>query len=125
LSFSAAGCSSNTTFDYVPVSGKVTYEDGTTFPGGQLQFSSQADPIGTAHPRPGTASINQDGTFDVVTSHKYGDGLVSGKHKVSFIFATDAEGRLLVPKEYASMATTPLVIDTADAPIEIKIPKPN
>lgn len=124
LSVLPLGCSSDTPFDYVPVKGKVTYEDGTPVPGGQLQFTSQAPPKGMAYPRPASASLDRDGTFDAVTSRKYGDGLVRGKHKVSFIFATDADGRPLVPKEYMSAATTPLVIDTADAPLQIKVPKP-
>jgi len=33
-------------------------------------------------------------------------------------------GELLVPKEYTSIATTPLVVNTDDAPLEIKVPKP-
>ena len=40
------------------------------------------------------------------------------------IFATDASGKSLVPKEYTSMTTTPLEIDTADSPLHIKIRKP-
>jgi hypothetical protein len=119
-----AGCGSDQPFSYVPMSGKVMYEDGTPVTAGRLQFESQAPALGTMHPRPAVALIKPDGTFDAVTSHKHGDGLIPGKHKVSFIFATDQGGKALVPKDYMSMATTPLTIDTADAPLEIKVPKP-
>ncbi len=115
----ALGCGSGDPFDYVPVEGRVVYEDGSPVTGGQLQFTSLAPAQGTAHPRPAGASISSDGTFKDVTSHKYGDGLVPGKHKVSFIFAAD-----LVPPEYQSAATTPLEIDTADSPLTITVPRP-
>jgi hypothetical protein len=119
-----SGCGSDNPFEYVPVSGKVSYDDGSVYTGGQLQFESQAPPQGNLRPRPATAAINSDGSFDSVTSYKPGDGLVPGKHKVAFIFATDAQGKPLVPQEYMSVATSPLVIDTADAPLTIKVPKP-
>lgn len=120
----AVGCNSGGPFDYVPVEGKVEYEDGSPVPGGQLQFTSEAPAQGTAHPRPAVASIGKDGTFQDATSHKYGDGLVPGKHKVSFIFATDSQGRPLVPPDYESAAKTPLEIDTANSPLTITVPKP-
>ncbi len=118
-SFVVVGCNSGSPFDYVPVEGKVVYEDGSPVTGGQLQFTSLAPAQGTAHPRPAVAPIGNDGTFKDVTSHKYGDGLVPGKHKVSFIFAGG-----LVPPEYQSAATTPLEIDTADSPLTITVPRP-
>jgi len=49
---------------------------------------------------------------------------VPGKHKVSIIYATDAQGKLLIPEEYTDLTTTPLVIDTADSPLVIKVPRP-
>lgn len=121
-----AGCSSSSPFDYVPVSGRVTYEDGSPISGGcRLEFTAlDAQPIGTAHPRVGLAVVNASGEFDCVTSYKYGDGLVPGKHKVVIRGATDQRGKPAVAKEYGTVQTTPLVIDTADVPLEIKIPKP-
>lgn len=120
------GCGSNSPFEYVKVSGKLTYEDGTPIPadGIKLVFNSQAPPIGDAHPRPGSAMVSASGEFNDVTSYKYADGLVPGKHKVSILYATDADGKLLVPVEYTKANTTPLMVDTADAPFEIKVPKP-
>jgi hypothetical protein len=125
LGAATLGCSSGEPFDYVPVSGKVMYEDGSAIPTAhfQLVFESQSAPVGTAYPRPAKADVS-NGAFSEATSHKFGDGLVPGKHKVIFAYATDASGKSLVPKEYISMATTPLVINTADAPLVIKVPKP-
>jgi hypothetical protein len=60
----------------------------------------------------------------VVTSYKYGDGLVPGRHKVAIEQVKDKNGRLLVPKELTNVATTPLEVNTDDAPFDIKVPKP-
>ena len=121
------GCGgSDSPFDYVQVTGRLTYEDGTPVPaeGIKLIFDSQAPPVGNAHPRPGSAMVDSNGEFKDITSYKFADGLVPGKHKVSILYATDADGKLLVPPEYTKASTTPLVVDTADSPLEIKVPKP-
>jgi hypothetical protein len=122
-----SGCGgTGSPFDYVKVGGKLSYEDGTPIPaeGIKLVFDSQAPPVGNAHPRPGSAMVSAGGEFKDVTSYKYADGLVPGKHKVSILYATDAAGKLLVPAEYTKASTTPLVVDTAELPFEIKVPKP-
>jgi hypothetical protein len=91
----------------------------------RLHFDAQDAPVvENAHPRPAVANVNEKGEFDCVTSYKYGDGLIPGKHKVAIEQALDRDGKLLVPKEYTSIATTPLVVDTNDSPLEIKVPKP-
>ncbi len=90
-----------------------------------LVFDSQAPPVGDAHPRSGTVYVNAEGKFNKITSYKYGDGLTPGKHKVTIFYANDEEGNLLVPLECTRGATTPLIIDTADAPLEIKVPRPS
>lgn len=125
------GCGSGSPFDYVPVSGTLTYEDGATIPAGgiELQFFAQdAKPVNGAHPRPAGTKVDASGNFANVTSYKYGDGLVLGKHKVSIDYATDAKGKRLVPKEYTHGGTTPLIVeiteDSAESPLEIKVPRP-
>jgi hypothetical protein len=125
--FLAVGCGSSGPFEYVPVHGKITYEDGTPIPapGIKLQFESQdAKPVGDMHPRPAMASVDGQGVFEQATSLKYGDGLIPGKHKVALLYATDAKGKLLVPKEYTHLSTTPLVVDTDGGNIEMKVPRP-
>jgi hypothetical protein len=127
LALCVAGCGGSEPFDYIPVAGKLTYEDGTAIPapGIVLQFVAQdVAPVDGMHPRPATASVNAEGNFTEATSHKYADGLVPGKHKVALMYATDANGKLLVPVEYTHAGTTPLVVDTANLPLEIKVPKP-
>jgi len=119
------GCGSNEPFDYVKVQGKVSYDDGTPLPIKQYQltFESESPAKGTFHPRPGEATV-VDGKFNIATSHKRGDGLVPGKHRVAFAYATDASGKSLVPPEYTETSKTPLEIDTANSPFVIKVPRP-
>lgn len=123
----SAGCGSGSPFDYVKVNGTVQYEDGTSIPfvgETRLVFESQAPPISeTLHPRPAIAYVAEDGSFSVVTSYKYGDGLVRGKHKVIF-GAVDAAGNALIPAEYGDINTTPVLVDTNDSPLQIQIRKP-
>ena len=124
---STCGCGGSTSpFSYVPVSGQVSYEDGTRIDasGMVLTFIAQEAPkVDGAHPRPASASVDSEGRFDSVTSYKFGDGLIPGKHRVGISYATDKNGKLLIPKEYSSAATSPLIVDTADAPLQIKVPK--
>jgi hypothetical protein len=126
LSISNVGCGSGGPFKYIRVSGKVSYEDGSPIPGGcKLTFISQdVAPVGNAYPRQGIANVNAEGEFESVTSYKYADGLVPGKHKVVIQAANERDGKPVVPKEYANVETTPLVIDTANLPLDIKVPKP-
>jgi hypothetical protein len=123
---SIVGCSGNSPFDYVPVSGKLTFEDDTLVPaaGIVLQFVAQNPPqVQGVYPRPASATLNAQGEFDCATSYKYGDGLIPGKHKVAIFYAVDAQGNPLVPKPYTHASTTPLVVDTANLPLHIKVPR--
>ena len=126
-----AGCGSGNPWDPVQVSGKITYEDGSVIPVGgmRLYFMPQTPPVDAkTFPRQGVVGVNiADGTFDKITTYKHADGLIPGKHKV--IVAANERGggggsAVKIPKEYASIETTPIVIDTADSPIHIKIRKP-
>ena len=124
----AIGCSSEP-FDYIPASGSVTYEDGSLIPADRLviTFVPQVE-LGDekVHPPNSIADVNTaDGTFDAVTSHQNGDGMIAGRHKVQIV-ALDAQQNLTaaVPRLYTSASTTPLEVDTADRPFQLKIPKP-
>jgi len=125
-----AGCGASTgPFDYVRVAGKVTYEDGTLIPsaGIRIFFLSQTPPKDPkTHPRPGQAdALVADGTFETVTTYKYADGVVLGRHKV-VVISLDAQQRRTddVPLEYTNPRSTPLEVDTADAPFHLKVRKP-
>ena len=125
----AAGCGPRSPFDQVQVSGTLAYDDGTLIPAEQiiLKFEPLAPPKDEkTFPPAGMSYVNvSDGTFDVVTSYKYADGLVRGKHRV-LVVATSASGETtsLVPPEYVDSERTPLVIDTADSPLKLRVRKP-
>lgn len=124
-----AGCGSGDPFDYVQVTGKVSYEDGSPIPIESMivTFYPQGDPLDPkTHPRPGTTIFEKGtGGFGSVTSHKPGDGLVRGRHKVTLTGAAGAPlDPRLVPPEYASPETTPLEVDTANAPFDLEVRKP-
>jgi hypothetical protein len=121
------GCGSGGPFEYENVSGKITYEDGSPIPvdGLRLRFIAQDAPqVDNAFPRPAFADVDSQGEFASVTSYKYGDGLIPGKHKVAIEKEGSPDVRPPVPKEYLSISTTPLMVDTADAPFRIKVPRP-
>lgn len=121
------GCgASDTPFGIVEVEGKVTYEDGSPIPGVSVQFVPQTPPLDPKTvPRPGVAGIADDGTIEQVTTYKYADGLVPGKHKVIVKSKTGNGQRTdAVDARYSSSDTTPLMVDTAEQPFDIKVEKP-
>lgn len=89
LPVAVAGCSSEP-YETIPVSGKITLEDGSLVPAGVLKvlFVPQVEPIDAkTHPRPAYGLVNvRDGTFGsdeyAVTSVKFGDGVTIGPQKV-------------------------------------------
>jgi hypothetical protein len=123
LAVAIAGCSDAKPYGVVPVTGKIVYEDGSLIPAEDmiLNFRSMEPPIDAkTHPRTGMTRVNgQDGTFDYVTTYAHADGAIRGRHKVSI-----SVGANLVPQEFVSELTTPLVVSTDDAPFEFRIPKP-
>ena len=119
-------CGSTNPYGMVEITGKVTYEDGTPLPETvQVKFLPMVEAIDAkTQPRPGNTTTNADGTFGAVTTHKWGDGLIQGKHKV--VLATEIAGQAPkgVPPKYARPGETPLVVDTSELPMHIKISKP-
>lgn len=128
LLITMAGCGSGDPFSYIKVTGKITYDDDTPIPTTMiLYFHPQTAAINAkTHPRFGSAAVDGTaGTFDTVTSHTYGDGLVRGKHKVT-ILATDLRPlpAKIIPREYFDPDETPLEVDTAEQPFVLKVKKP-
>jgi hypothetical protein len=125
----AAGCGSREPFALVKVSGRITYEDGTLIPAEgncvRLVFYPQTPPRDSStYPRPATADVDlRDGTFSVVTTHRWGDGLTVGRHKVVLCMAVLSAVPKGVPAEYNDMIKTPLEVDTSKAPFHLKIRK--
>jgi hypothetical protein len=130
LAGSLAGCGSGEPFSYVKVNGKASYSDGTPIPAKiRLTFIAVNPPTTdqTTIPRPAAAITNSDGTFDNVTSHTYGDGLIPGKHKVVLTVESGRGGESttnLFAPEYSDPTKTPIEVDTANLPMEIKVKKP-
>jgi hypothetical protein len=124
-----AGCGARDPFGYVQVSGRVTYDDGSLIPvdGLLLTFIPQGGELDPkTYPRPGMTTVERaTGEFHLVTSHKFGDGLVRGKHKVTLAMGAHvALPPSVVPPEYYDPATTPLEVDTASLPFVLKVRKP-
>ncbi len=120
-----SGCSDEP-FDYIRAKGRITYEDGAPIPtegGLRLTFYSEAPPVdGKYFPRPGSAMPDANGDFETMTMRP-GDGLVPGRHQVTVSYMSRSTKDVL-PTEYTLKGKTPLVIDTAELPLEIKIPRP-
>lgn len=122
------GCSGEP-FPMVKASGKITYDDGSPLPTkkgdtlGLIFFPLVPPRDPKTHPRTGTADVNpEDGTFASATTHKWGDGLIRGKYKVSIY--TGDKYSAAVPREYCDPDTTPLEVDASKQPMVITIKKP-
>jgi hypothetical protein len=124
-----AGCSPSAPYKTVPVSGKITYEDGMPIPGRvRLQFFPQIQAINAKeYPRAGSAELKPDGTFPNVTTWKYADGVIPGPQKV-VIQALDNRQQPTgaVDLIFGSATTTTLTAEVKPGmqPLDLKIPKP-
>jgi hypothetical protein len=123
--FAICGCGSSGPYDYVPVNGIVTYEDGSPIAGEcrLLFIALDAPTVAGAVPRAAQANVDSSGRFDCVTSYKYGDGLIPGRHKVVIESSGVRNGRQVFPASCLSADTTPLMVDTENLPLEIKVPR--
>jgi hypothetical protein len=124
-----SGCGAREPFTYVKVHGKVTYDDGTLIPVDPLVltfYPQDNTPKGKDSPRPGMAAVDKtSGRFDSVTSHQVGDGLARGNHKVILTSPGPVPlSAAVMPPEYGDMNRTPLEVDTANSPFELKVRKP-
>lgn len=107
----ALGCGSDVPFALAPVSGKVVYADGSPFPGEGVRISfvpQDISPSGKHHPLPAEGFLAADGSFKELTSHKFGDGAMVGRHKV--VLVDQSPGGNKVPKQYTLESTTPLEV---------------
>ena len=123
------GCGESTPYGLTKVSGTITYQDGTLIPAETLllQFQPQAAAIDSkTHPRPGQSYVDtKTGKFEIITTYKYDDGLIRGDHKVVVVIPSreiefrslnKKDSKSVVPKEFTSSKTTPLMVNTEDAP---------
>ena len=115
--------------DLVPVRGTVKLREGAV-PEGQYRFV-------TFHPdffssgiddavKGAGGEIKPDGRFEMTTI-KPGDGVLPGRYKVTIRCLTNYAdpGSLTIPKKYADLSTTPLVvtIDTARSDLVFELDK--
>jgi hypothetical protein len=89
-------------------------------------FHSLEPPVNGMHPRPATVGVGPDGTFRDVTTYKFADGLVLGKHKVSLVAQKGQKLTDQIPREFALPDKTPLQVEVTESGqfLEIKVPKP-
>jgi len=121
-----SGCGSGEPFELIPVSGKVTYDDGSLIPAQRLvvTFIPQVKAVDAkTHPRPGQTDVNvADGTFSYMTTHKAADGATAGPNKVLVVAYDDRENPTgAVPSIYASPETTPLAVDVSSSSREFQL----
>lgn len=126
-----SGCS-DTPYDIVPISGKVTYEDGQPIPADSVYvwFYPQVDPRSAkVQPRPGVAELNsEDGTFAYASTCEHADGVIPGRHKVVVKLADESQtGAEAIPKIYTDPATTPLEIEVTEGNqyFELSVKRPS
>jgi hypothetical protein len=127
-----SGCGRTHPFDMEKVSGTVTYEDGSLIPADRIVI--RFEPLSAAaseqvHPKAATAVVDTaNGRFGELSTFRFGDGVVSGRHKVLLVAVssggTGASKKPLIPTEYGDLGKTPLEVDTADSPFQFSIPKP-
>lgn len=125
-----AGCGQRAPYSIVPVSGSVTYEDGSPIPGTRVvvAFVPQIEAIDPKNfPRSGTTDLKPDGSFSEVTTWKHGDGVIPGPQKVTVISVDQRmQPTGAVDAVYARADTTPLtaVIIPGDNHVKLSIAAP-
>jgi hypothetical protein len=130
----SAGCGSKAPFDFVPVHGKVTYDDGSLIPADSILVTFnpiKGESMGKIVPPGGQANVNvQDGTFSAVSSHRKNDGVAIGRHKVVVVSFKNMPGGMpapsaAVPPIYRKETSTPLEVevDSSTEFLELKVRK--
>ena len=129
------GCSSETTYDVVPVSGTIKFADGSVPTGEIATVSFHPDalgvPDGTFKAQPSaTGDLQKDGSFQLTTFGQ--PGAVVGHHKVVITIIAKYPGDpstspLVISPTYSSAETTSLEAEvTADTSFfELTVEKPN
>lgn len=125
-----SGCGSDNAYETIKVSGDIKYDDGSIIPAQriELKFYSQAPgkDVKTV-PKMGVTEVEvAQGTFSMVSTYDFGDGIIQGKHKVVAAAMDGKNGYLdAIPEAYRNLKTTPLTVDTTDGrKINLVIPKP-
>lgn len=119
----AWGCSDEgNPFPMAAVSGKVTYADGSPIQAEYVIVRFIPDgiaPVGQKWPKPAEGKLHPDGSFSEVSTFRFGDGAIVGRHKV-IVEPYHQEGSPLpeaVPAQYRDPTQTPWRVEvTRDGP---------
>jgi hypothetical protein len=121
----STGCGSKVPFDFAPVHGKVTYEDGSLINADSILVTF--NPVltgdkGKIVPPGGQTQVNvKDGTFSAVSSHRKDDGVAVGRHKVVVVAFKKAPNGASVP----SPAVPPAYHKVTSTPLEVEVESEN
>lgn len=120
LGFSLIGCGSKTPFELTHIKGKVVCSDGSLIQADQIlvQFVPQGiQNQGMNAPRAAeTYADVSDGTFSDLTTWKFADGVMVGRHKVVVISLKIGSHGMgvpttAIPARYHQASTTPLEVE--------------
>jgi hypothetical protein len=115
------GCNSDIPFDFVPVHGKLTYEDGSLIEADSILVTFnpiRSDEKAKMVAPGGQTNVNiQDGTFAAVSSHRANDGLAIGRHKVVVVSFKNVPGGMPAP----SAAVPPIYRNESSTPLEVQV----
>jgi hypothetical protein len=130
---SITGCGSKVPFDFVPVHGKLTYDDGSLIQADSIlvTFNPILNEKGKMVRPGGQTNVNvSDGTFAGVSSYRKDDGVAVGRHKVVVVsFRKGPNGMSVpsdaVPSAYRNASTTPLEIEVESVSqfLDLKVSK--
>jgi hypothetical protein len=118
LALALTSCTSDEVGHTVPVKGKVTV-NGQPLKHGSVAFWPN-EAKGNKSTLESSASINEDGTYELFTKGKA--GARPGAYKVTIAAQTDvdstkaSQAKSLVPPNYGTKADTPLLIDVVESP---------
>ena len=124
-----AGCGGGGPYGTKKITGTILYDDGSVIPADriELRFISQEPPVDSkTYPKPGLVDVNvTDGTFSDVSTYRYGDGIIKGKHKIAAM-SLDAKNMptTSIPLEFNSPDTSTLEVDSSESTFKLVIPKP-
>jgi hypothetical protein len=114
-----------------PVSGKLTYDDGSPVPGARIQVVFlPLVPEGQTSPRdkPSIADISPEtGEFKFTSTYEEGDGATVGLHRIMLtVLGPDGKLNGAVPRVFSDPKTTPLKIEIENRKnwIHFQVPRP-
>ena len=128
------GCGGSEPFALVSVTGKITYEDGSLIPGDRVMVGFVPVDRKTLGKDVFSGSQGeldvQTGAIVGVTTHKYADGTMAGRYKVTVAAVKNGGAGVQVfttsvPERYQQPQTTPLACEVARGrPIVLTVAKP-